>query len=358
MSRKIRSESDLRKQVEGILKTPIADAVWRYAVNDRMVSEVMGGDNNPQWLATKVQELMEIAGNQAGVVPEFMPSERRQRRGETTQGRQEAISSALAEIARQSEDVLRFRRSVLNGQLLRFEDVENWIHEQRSKEKYRNAVIVRLERDRRFQRQNGWQVEPALSSIGPEQIEGLAPVDDLAYASKDRKWACVPIGRDGALRVTWQLSRSLAKTFRWQEAQATMFLLTGITPLVATEDVQVDRPFWVTPPYGGIMPLSCLTRVILTIDPMMTPRELSQEYGRIRAQLLGRKPRAQSEKHLQLAVFAVKHHILDKDAMAQWSARFPEWKYTRFSLFSRDAQIARERLLHEHPVDPWRKPHD
>lgn len=54
MSRKIRSDSDLRKRVEEILNCPIAPWAWKIAVMERAVSEVLKGENNPEWLAAMV----------------------------------------------------------------------------------------------------------------------------------------------------------------------------------------------------------------------------------------------------------------------------------------------------------------
>ena len=349
MNRKKPSVSELRRQVEQILKHPVSDEAWLHAEEDRAVSEVQEGENVVEWLARKVARSMEIFGQQPRAAPEFIT--RRQRRGKATQGRREAISSALAEIARQDEDVLYFRRTVLNDQLLQFEEVDRWIQERRSDATYPLALIVRIKDGFKLNHQNGWQLEPPLSSMGPEGIEGLVPVDTLAYAKKGDRWKhSVSIGRDGTLRTVWRLSNALAKRFLWQEAQATMFMLTDMTPLL-TEDVKLTPPGMMTLPWGGLSPLSCLTRVTLTIDPMMTPREVAQKYGRIRARLLGRKPRVQSKKHLQLAVFAVKYPTLSREAMVEWGLRFPDWKYTRISIFARDARIARHRLLQEHPVD-------
>lgn len=349
MNRKKPSVSELRRQVEQVLKHPVSDEAWLLAEEDRAVSEVQQDDNDVEWLARKVARSMEIFGQQPRAAPEFIT--RRQRRGKATQGRREAISSALAEIARQDEDVLYFRRTVLNDQLLQFEEVDRWIQERRSDATYPHAIIVRIKNGLKFNHQIGWQLEPPLSSMGPERIEGLVPVDTLAYAKKGDRWKhIVPIGRDGTLRTVWRLSNSLARKFRWQEAQATMFLLTDMTPLLS-EEVTFNPPCMITLPWGGLLPLSCLTRVTLIIDPMMAPREIAQKYARIRAKLLSRKPRTQGEKHLQLAVFAVKYPTLSREAMVEWGLRFPDWKYTRVSLFARDARIARQRLLQEHPVD-------
>ena len=162
------------------------------------------------------------------------------------------------------------------------------------------------------------------------------------------------MARDGALRVVYEVSKALAGWFRWEEAQATVFLLTDITPLITTQNVQLSPAPFMKLPYGDhLWPLSCLTRVTLTIDPMMTPRELSQYYAKLRAKLLDGKLRAQSAKHLKLAAFAVEHPALDKAAMGEWARRFPKWKYPRVSLFARDAKMARDRLLHQSAVDLW-----
>lgn len=360
MSRKIRSESELRRQVQKILGFPVAEWAWKVAVLERAVSEVLQGENTPEWLAQKLQQWMDVLELQTKATPEFIIPNRRQRRGETTQVRREALSEALAAIARQSEEVLSFRSKILRGRILQFQEIEKWIEEHRQDATYPHALLIRIKRDSSLFHRSGRQSKGCLRLVGPDEIEGPAPVDSLFYAKPGSICAdAVPVGRDGTLRIVQRISKTLAGRFLWQEAQATVFLLADLTPLITTQSIQFGPPpFMKVPDREHLLPMSCLTRVIITIDPMKTPRELSQEYGRVRTQLLGRKPRSQSEKHLQLALFAVKHQPLDKEAMAQWGTRFPKWKYTRLSLFSRDARVARERLLHEHPVDPWRKRHD
>jgi hypothetical protein len=356
MSLKVRSASELRKLVAKILMSPIPDGAWQYAVNQRMVSDVLQGEDTILWLAKQLRAIMDIPEQQPRATPEFITPGRRQRRGKTVHGRREAISEALAAIARQSEEVRSFRSTVLNGQLLKFEDVEQWIEERRRDEIYPHALIVRLKPGFTLNYRDGWQLEPPLSSVGPDEIEGLVPVDSLDYTKAGSNWVqCVPIGRNGNLRIVFKLSKALAERCRWQVAQATMFLLTDMTPLLAMETVGFSPPPWTTLPYGRqLLPLSCLTRVTLTVDPMMTPREVSEKYAKVRAKLFVRKPRAQSEKHLNLAVFAVKHPALNNEARLEWEREFPKWKYPRLSLFARDARVARNRLLHESAIDMWR----
>lgn len=351
MSRGRRSEPDLRRRVERILGAPVTKAAWTIAVKQRMVDEVLQNENTVEWLSQQLKEMMDIIGSPEAA-PEFIVPGRRQRRGKTLNDRTKAISEALAAIARQSDEVKSFRSRFLDSQLLRFNDVEQWIKERRQDCTYPHAVLVRVKTGPALG-PSGWHLEQPLSLVASNEIEGRAPVDLLNYAKHGSNWVhCVPVGRDGTLRVVFDLSKALVNRFRWQEAQATMFLLTDITPLVATESVQFNGPPFTNLPWGRRLPLGCLTRITLTIDPMVTPRELSRTYAKLRADLLIRKSKVQSEKHLQLAVFAIDHPALDKEALGEWARRFAKWKYRRVSLFARDARMARDRLLHPRVVLP------
>jgi hypothetical protein len=111
----------------------------------------------------------------------------------------------------------------------------------------------------------------------------------------------------------------------------------------------------------------------MTVDPITTPRELAAKYARFRLQVLNqgtgklgkrlKRARPLSEKHAKLATFAVRHNPLDSKKMTVWNRQFPQWEYTRYSNFSRDAKVAKERLLHQvkwdsasfanPPVEQW-----
>jgi hypothetical protein len=371
MSRKVLSESQLRRRSEEILKHPVTKAAWQIAVEERMVSQVLQGEDSEEWLAKKVERLMDIIEDQAQPTPRFIVPKRRQRRGKTIAGREEAISKAVAELARQSEEVQSFRSKILSGELLKFADVEQWITNRARDSVYPHALLVRIERDSKLYNRAGRQHEDSLSSVRPDEIEGPAPTDSLHYGKPDSSYGhCVPVGRDGTLRVVYELSKKLANEFRWQEAEATVFLLTDLPPRVVTESFEFRLPPFITPPYEvrdpksrtsregvgsrrHLVPLDCLARVSITVDPFVTPQELKEKYAKLRGKLLSRKPRAQSEKNLQLAVFAVKHPALDKAAMIEWGRVFPKWAYHRVSLFGRDARDSRDRLLHYATADIW-----
>lgn len=351
MSRPITPEIKLRRKVQRMLRSRFSAAAWDIAVDQLAVSEVLQGENTPEWLAAMVErhgEIIARGGNSRQQL--FLPA-RRNRREKTRIARIEAVSDALAEIARHRKGVMSFRREILKGKLVSIHEIERWINERQNDGIYRNALRVRVPRNFDWEILDRGEIGPPLSLCGQYQIEGPCPIDFLNYATPAANWVRrVPVGRDGVLREVYNLSKDLARLFTWQEAQATVFLLTDLAPLIQAEGVQLSPLTITTLPDGGQKPLSCLTHVRLTIDPAITPQELSEIYGKIRLKLLGRKPRAQSEKHLHLAVFAVKHTALDREAMNEWQREFPKWRYSRVSLFARDARTARERLLHAQPA--------
>jgi hypothetical protein len=356
MNRSPKAESALRREIEKIL-TFVPDLLWKIARKENYVSEVLQGGrgaNTPESLAKRLRDWMDTGGPQQQPAPRFIAPTlaRRQRRGKTVQSHQGAVSDAIAEIVRQREDVRSFRRDVLHGQILKPEDVERWIEEHRRDGAYPHAVLVRLKTGFEFDDRDEFKLKPLLSSVEPEDIERFVSNDTLDYGKPGSDLThSVPIDRDGSLRVVYEISRTLARLFCWQDAQATVFLLTDLTPMIDTELVGLSPPPVVTLPYGEVKPLACLARLTMTVDPLLTPREVSQKYAKLRSRCLVSKPRAMSQKHLELAVFATKHPAVDRDAMELWGREFPSWKYQRVSIFARDAREARARLLHRSPVD-------
>lgn len=122
----------------------------------------------------------------------------------------------------------------------------------------------------------------------------------------------------------------------WTKAQATVFILTGLPPLVKqmrAELIERDIPR--------------LSRVKLEIDPGMSPREVADEYRRVRQYLVGKRHRDLTDKYLQLATFTLtelRGATLDA-RMHAWNDTHPDWAYAFPSMFGRDAQLAQQRLL-------------
>ena len=88
----------------------------------------------------------------------------------------------------------------------------------------------------------------------------------LSYASPDDQWVRrIPVRHGGTLDGLRVVSNSLARRYSWQEALATSFVLTGISPLLSSLR-------------GGIrmvlnQPIS--SRITMEIDPTLTPGEVA-----------------------------------------------------------------------------------
>jgi hypothetical protein len=230
--------------------------------------------------------VLDLASN-AG--PRLSPVEtpRRQRRGKVLSARGSAVSEFIAERARNDQEVRSFRERYLMGALLSPLKVEAWIHEQNSE--YTHAVVVHIPRDTQIIcGPDGLLLVPELTPVKREQIEGILPVDCIAYQRPQSAWAQrKPVGRDGALRAFLLLSRRLAMTLSWTEDQATMFVLTDLTPEIATARCGISP----------VAPLACSTRGSLIVDLQLTPEELAKKYRTMRSKILPPKHRSLGEKH-------------------------------------------------------------
>lgn len=231
--------------------------------------------------------------------------------------RDEALSLVLSAEAEKDDWVMAFRSQVLKNRLLDPEAVEAWI--KRQVERDGPATI--------------WREVPLKG-----KARRLAHrVKTLAYPGRDGWVARVPTAVGGVLDQLAGVARGVASQYGWQEAQATDFLLTGRTPLV----------YSLASEYRSRGPFSGLTRIALSIDPRVSPREVTAEYGRVRRRLLGARHRDQSEKHLTLAAFCASRADGEKlsKQMAAWNAKYPTWKYTGVTNFGRDKLQALQRLL-------------
>ena len=147
-----------------------------------------------------------------------------------------------------------------------------------------------------------------------------------------------------SLRRLDALSRHLADVYAWTMAEAECFVLTGKPPLV--------RPLWVTVASRRVPALS---RLVLTIDPMIPPTEVAAFYQRVRRMFHSGRTRRLSEKHAQLAAF-----VLDRPPAERWAVTMSRWngtrpkKYDYVSNFRRDCGRAIKRLVGD-PVSATRR---
>jgi len=341
-----------RYEVEQVLGRKIHDPLWKLLKDRGYVTESLEHDDPVRWLANEARVLLVAANDQP---LEFLPNpDRRQRRLRAMPAKRDVISSLLAAIARNDEMVKAFRDEYLTTGYLSLAQGPRWIRKRKDEGSYPHAIILSLPAHLNYKWSGEWHSKPPLKILKAGRMEGYLPNEFLAYAEPDSPWPRIlPVNRDGILRNLQQLSKRLAEQFGWQEAQATMFILTDLVPLVSINTVQIRWPRALRTEVDSneVFPVACLARVTITVDPLTTPQEVAALYRKARATHLRRKPRSLSDKHMLLAAYLADHKQLDGNLMAEWNRQHPKWQYKRFSPFSRDARRARHVLLHDLILD-------
>jgi hypothetical protein len=227
----------------------------------------------------------------------------------------------LADDAAQDAGVRAFRRDVLGGRLLAPNQVEPW--------------LISAEK-------------PSL----PAQHETL--VLQYAAAPCQRYVSKLPVSSGGVLGRLQRLAARLARKFGWQEAQSTLFVLTGAVPELAAAPAA-----WIEhrAPYGS------MARIHVSFDPAMTLREAVRVFTVARRQLVGARYRPPTPRMLAVAQFTAPYFepgTLRKKAdapawrtiMTAWNAtctgrgRPVEWRYRQPSTFAYHATVrARAKVL-------------
>ena len=146
----------------------------------------------------------------------------------------------------------------------------------------------------------------------------------------------IPTANKGTLEDLRQLSERLAEEYAWTAADATLFVLTNTAPEI--------RPLTST---SQSRQLPALSRIVLTIDPALSPQEVAEHYRQLRQEIMPARHRDLSEKHLQLAAFSGTHPRLGtwQQKMVEWNSIHPDWAYKEASNFAHDCLQARRRVL-------------
>jgi hypothetical protein len=348
------SPPQLRQAVSLRLKRKVPSAVWKYLQEKRFVTEAISDPAHSDpigWLAGEAHQLIQLRGAKELAQP--LMSMRRQRRQKAVPIRLAVISDLVAAKARDNQSLQAFRREFLKGGLLKRSEIAGWIQSLGERAVSDHAIIVSIPKTTRLEFGNdGWECHPPLSQTECVKIEDVAPIIMLEFATPNSKWVQrIPVGRDGALRVLANLAGSLASTYTWQPAQATVFALTGDVPLLSPNKVDVRQGSFVSFGSQGMRSLECLSRFVITVDSRSSPREVAELYAEARAKHLQRA-RTPGEKHMMLAGFASQYEEINQDVMSTWNRAQPQWTYYRFKNFARDVRAASTRLLFGSSIDP------
>ena len=300
----------LRREVQKRLGRPVSQAIWNYLDEERILSNVLDGEDDVDLLIGHVQRLQEVQDEGSrNPSPGFL---RKQRRTAGVSLWREAQSAVLAAMARERNDVRTFRDGDLRGKILQPSDVDQWIIDTGTRD---------------YEPDGGWITldKPA------ERIEYFKPSSNEIVSRA--------LGQHrGVLRRLHELSQALVRDLDWLPYQATMFVLSDDVPVVTGLRYNVeDRD-----------PYFSLSHIVLKVNPCMTPRELAKGYADIRQRVVGqKKPGRIGKKHARLAVYVsgIQKPELTHADMANWNRQNPQWAYERFSNFSRDWKVTRRRLL-------------
>jgi hypothetical protein len=308
-----------RLAIDACLDTPLSDGEWNLLETQGWKADIRNHRRTPGQAAVMVEQWREaVAG----------PVRRARDLRVPASMRAEAVAHLVAVEARKTEPVIEFRTRVLRGKLLQPEQVDRWLGviDRRQETKPWAKVYVSAE-----------EAEVGVVPIGTSNLieHGFDTLDYLVPDSG--RVHHILVSSKGILGWLRWLSTWLCEQYRWESAHATMFILTDAAPPIPETHYEVDsrRAF------------PALTRVMMTVDPTMSPREVANLYRQIRFQYFGRRHRSMTPKHVELAKFwsTQAQSSTWKELMAEWNKQHRRWAYKREQNFARDCAQARERLL-------------
>lgn len=344
----MRTEVDVRAELERQLRRELDDIAWEWLVSHRYVQEVLEQEETVDALAQRTRELEAAFSSDRERRRRPPPPPRTSERmteptaqplSEASSLYEDALSHAVADLASEDREVVAFRRAAgIDGALLTWREVPAWV-EARAAEQGTNTLWVTV----------------AVDDIPPSGIvTGRAESSSarlLHYFGPDDTWQrTVPTRAGHPLERLRVLAAGLKAAHAWTEAQAAVFVLTGIAPTLAllrttTGGTSIRHRTW----------CAWSERIVLDVHPALPPDELANHYRTARRTYEQRRSRGrhlvrtQSPKHLRLARFRVTQPAGKpwRDLMAAWNNSSPAGeRYAQESNFRRDAGLAVTRLLY------------
>jgi hypothetical protein len=332
-------ESDLRTQLQHRLGTRFSAALWDLLVDLDFVAEVLVfGALDLDQLEDRARRIL-AAGTQSAEHRVPAPAPREPRLG---QERAWALSQLVAAHAHHDLDVIAFRHKYLGDALVEWADLDTWITA-RAKldgEPTTDVTIALPASVLSDPDADELHISRSLEGVRPARVATRR----LDYALPEDDWIRrVAVTADGALDRLRVLADALAKAYSWTPAQASIFVLSGVTPFIAT--VRVTRSSAKVRHHAD---LDWARRITLDIDPAATPKQVLDAFQHARRQQGVAQLRPLTLKHLRLAAFA-RAEQADKpwaERLRLWNTRFPEWHYPEQSNFRRDAIRAEAHILY------------
>jgi hypothetical protein len=330
--------SDLQARLQRRLGSRFHQGLWDYLVDRGFVDEVLDGASDFGQLLEEARRIL-AAGAPSAEHRAPAPASREPRLG---QERAWALSQLVATHAHHDPDVLAFRHKYLGDALVEWADLDTWITAQAKLDgelttdltiALPTSAIADPDADE-------LHLSPPVAKVRPARIASRV----LAYALPEDDWIRrIAITADGTLDRLRVLAETLAKAYGWTPAQASIFVLCGVPPFIAT--VRITRS---SAKVRHRADLVWARRMTLDIDPAATPQQVLDAFQHARRQQGLAQLHPLTLKHLRLAAFAGAEHA-DKpwaERLRLWNRSFPKWRYAEQSNFRRDALRAEARILY------------
>ena len=317
-----RAPADLaRLAIDACLDIPLADREWNLLDTQGLIADIKQRRRTPGQAATLVEQWREAV---TGPTPRI-------RNGSVSASlRAEAVAHLVAVEAAKDGSVIEFRERVLRGKLLAADQLDRWLNLLARRQEVKPWVKIYASPE---------EIEMAVAPLGTSNIVTHG-YDTLEYVvpGSDQVQRIL-VSSKGILGWLRWLSIWLSARFLWEKGHAVTFVLTGVPPPITESEYKVEG--------GRAVP--ALTRVVLRIDPTMSPREVANLYRDIRFRHFGRRHRSMTAKHMELAKFwsSAEENAAWKDLKQRWNKLHPKWAYKREQNLARDCAQARRRLLGE-----------
>ena len=330
-----------RIEINRKLSRPLSDREWSFLDSQKLLEKLQVGELTSEGIAVKVEQMRATFGEAA--------PDRKARDREVAPARSRAISELIAQSAAKDVAVLAFRKEVLEGRLLPSDEMRHWILKQAEAEGQPTTLLmvpVPPGTELKFRQENGGlAIAPTKELRVSKDVPAIGTwTDELAFPVGDKvRLLFVVMG--GILDRLRILSETLAERYGWHPADTTAFVLTNTPPPVPSISVRhAERE------------IAALSRVMLTIDPAVSPRQVAEFYRGLRKYYVGNRHRSLSEKHTTLVLFMNSRPADETyaDSMAAWNREYRKrkWQYHHATNFGRDVQVARRRLLGSEPQPP------
>lgn len=302
------TDKEIRELLSRLLKPPLTEPEWKLCQDEHWFDDMREGTRRGDDLRAVLDRIRRL---RKAFAPETAPTEAKapsRQEQQTHPQRVQLIGLLLKADAETYGPVKDFRETQLGGRLIDpGDELESWLWERAHEETFELSYYH----------------TPLL----------------LPYVSADDTLEHVPYLEGGVLERLGVLALDLVDRYGWREAEATTFVLTGRFPLAEEVEIEIINR----------EPFAATSRMVMTVDPAVSPGALVKIYTENRKILLGQRYRSLNAKHMTLArQYAENYTHTWVEQMRLWNeTQKPEWHYEEIRNFHRDTTGAVSRILRD-----------